>query len=110
MKPIFTFLASFGFSLILNSISAQATHNLTWGLGSTNQLKTIEVGDTVRWTWDSSGHDLVQLSGSESGFGNSALSSSGHVYSHTFTTVGLNTYKCTPHSSQMYGTITVTQK
>jgi len=93
------------FSVYSNS---QNTYNYGWWFDSTNQQISIEVGDTVEWTWGQSGqHNLVQLSGPETGFGDSTLFGPGHVYSHTFTTVGVNTYECSPHPNSMYGTITV---
>lgn len=87
---------------------SQTTYSYGWWFDSTNQQISIEVGDTVEWTWGQSGqHNLIQLSGPETGFGDSTLFGPGHVYSHTFTTVGVNTYECSPHPSSMYGTITV---
>ena len=46
---------------------AQTTHQLGWGnTGSdANQQLTIEVGDTVEWTWGSGSHNLVTTSGAE---------------------------------------------
>ena len=107
MKPIFTFLAPFGFSLILNSLNAQTTHNLSWGFSSTNQQTTIDLGDTVKWTWAGGNHNLISSSGVES-FDSGYSSTAGFTFSKTFNSVGQTSYVCTPHSSQMYGTITVT--
>ena len=92
------------------ALSAQTTHNLDWSFNSADQDTTIEVGDTVEWTWSGSGtHNLLRLTGPETGFGVDATRyPSGHVYSYTFTTVGVNTYECSPHPDSMYGTITVT--
>ncbi|MBK86086.1 MAG: hypothetical protein CMC86_02640, partial [Flavobacteriaceae bacterium] len=107
MKPIFTFLASFGFSLIFNSLNAQTTHNLSWGFSSTNQQTTIDVGDTVKWTWAGGNHNLISSSGVES-FDSGYSSTTGFEFSKTFNTIGQTSYVCTPHSNQMYGTVTVT--
>jgi plastocyanin len=76
---------------------------------SIDQQLTIEVGDTVTWTWGSGTHNLEQIGDiSEPGFAEGYFSS-GHVYSHTFTTVGAHDYLCSPHPNTMYGTITVTE-
>ena len=98
------------FTTISLALSAQTTHNLDWSFNSADQDTTIEVGDTVEWTWSGSGtHNLLRLTGPETGFGVDATRyPSGHVYSYTFTTVGVNTYECSPHPDSMYGTITVT--
>ena len=89
-------------SLFLNS---QTTHNLDWGFESTNQQITIDVGDTVIWTWSLGTHNLRSTSGVESF--DSGYASSGFVFSHTFTTAGITEYVCDPHASSMYGTVIV---
>ena len=99
-------------SLFITTISAQQTYDLPWTTNgsSANQQLSIDVGDTVRWTWDSMGHNLVQLNGeTEPGFGEGYVQSPGHQYSHTFTTVGAHDYHCGPHPDSMYGTITVNE-
>ena len=86
-------------------------YNLGWSQSgdSIDQQLTIEVGDTVTWTWGSGTHNLEQIGDiSEPGFAEGYFSS-GHVYSHTFTTVGAHDYLCSPHPNTMYGTITVTE-
>tara|TARA_B100000795_G_scaffold191933_1_gene146440 strand:+ start:1090 stop:1674 length:585 start_codon:yes stop_codon:yes gene_type:complete len=98
------------FTIISLGMVAQTTYPLGWSYSSTNQQITIEVGDTVEWTWQGGGtHNLLQLTGPENGFGTDAIRyGAGYVYSHTFTTVGVNTYECSPHPDSMNGTITVT--
>ena len=98
---------------------AQTVNTVTidWGFNSTPSTtndaqvasRTIEVGDTVTWTWvGSSTHNLVKLTGPEDGFGVDVVRYPvGHVYSHTFKTIGVNTYDCSPHPDSMFGTITV---
>ncbi|MBK85638.1 MAG: hypothetical protein CMC86_00350 [Flavobacteriaceae bacterium] len=94
------------FLLLISSVSAQQTYTLEWWYDSTDQQITIEVGDIVEWTWGTSGnHNIEHTSGPEIGFGEGYFGP-GHVYSHQFTTPGVNTYVCSPHQS-MYGTITV---
>src|SRR5262249_23711472 len=68
---------------------------------------TIHVGETVRWRWDSSGHDVVSGSGSPDGrfctpndrACGSAFSNAGTTYEHTFTEAGTFPYYCSPHLS-----------
>jgi plastocyanin len=87
------------------------SYNFGWSQSgdSIDQQLTIEVGDTVTWTWGSGTHNLEQIGDiSEPGFAEGYFSS-GHVYSHTFTTVGAHDYLCSPHPNTMYGTITVTE-
>jgi len=106
------------FLMFTVGIVAQTANTVTidWGFDSTpsatgdsNASRTIEIGDTVTWTWvGSSTHNLVKLTGPEAGFGaDAARYPVGHVYSHTFNTIGVNTYECTPHPARMFGTITV---
>jgi hypothetical protein len=98
----------FLFSFALTALSAQ-TIELDWGYTSSNQQISINVGQTVKWNWGTAGrHNIEHTSGPEVGFGVNDLQDPGYEYSHTFTSVGINTYICTPHSS-MYGTITVTE-
>ena len=79
---------------------------------------TIQVGDTVRWVWGSSGHSVVSgtngnannqfCSPSNTGCDNPPLSSNGATYEHTFTQAGTFPYYCSVHFSLgMTGTITV---
>ena len=97
------------FTFISFGLSAQTTQNFGWSYNSANLDTTIEVGDTVIWTWEGSGtHNLLKLTGPETGFGVDAVRyAEGYVYSHIFTTVGVNTYECSPHPNSMFGTITV---
>src|SRR6188768_2581187 len=80
----------------------------------------ISVGDTIRWTWGGSGHNV--RSGSkclEDGAFcspddvdciSSPLSDAGTIYSHTFSQPGVYSYFCAAHCfSGMVGTITVVQ-
>ncbi len=108
--------------IITTSISAQDTYDIDWTFGSNSNVtpasasnnadRTIEVGDMVRWTWSASGnHNVVSNSGSQENFmsGTSATDTQppGTVFSVTFNEVGVNDYRCNPHSGSMFGTITV---
>ena len=52
-------------ALFTNIIYSQTTHQLSWGMTSTNQQIAIEVGDTVTWTWGSGTHNLRSTGGVE---------------------------------------------
>jgi plastocyanin len=68
---------------------------------------TIRVGDTVRWRWDSGGHNVVSgsdgnadgrfCSPDDQGCGSAPLSNTGTTYEHTFTEAGTFPYFCEPH-------------
>ena len=84
--------------------NAQTTYNYDWNMQSTNQQITVNVGDTVVWTWGSGSHNLISTSGTHSF--DSDYHGQGYTYSLTFNEPGVTGYTCTPHAS-MYGTITV---
>ena len=101
------------FAFITLGLTAQTTYNLGWSTdgGSNGQQLSIEVGDTVIWTWGADGmsHNLAQIGDiSEPDFADTYFSE-GHVYSHTFTTPGTHDYLCSPHPSTMNGIITVSE-
>ncbi|MDA8904333.1 T9SS type A sorting domain-containing protein [Flavobacteriaceae bacterium] len=100
MKKI-TFLA---FTILSVLCNAQTEYNFDWNMQSTNQQITIDVGDTVIWTWGSGSHNLISTSGTHTF--DSDYHGQGYTYSLTFNEPGVTDYTCTPHSS-MYGTITV---
>jgi plastocyanin len=72
---------------------------------------TIHAGDTVRWHWGSSGHNVVSGSGgtadgtfcspSDEGCSIAALSQAGTTYEHTFPAAGTFDYFCSVH--QIFG-------
>ena len=99
----------FALTLYCSAISfAQTTHELGWANDgtSTNQQITIEVGDTVKWTWGEGEHNLA-ATGSET-FESDYSSTVGYEFSYTFENIGSTDYVCTPHATNMYGTVTVT--
>ncbi len=81
--------------------------NLIWENGRSYET-TIEVGQTITWTWGSGRHNLRTTSGVES-FDSGYSSDRGFQFSHTFSEVGTTSYVCDPHSSDMFGTVTVTE-
>ena len=72
---------------------------------------TIHPGDTVRWTWSSSGHSSTSgTPGHPSGVWDSLILQQGAVFTHTFNGVGSFPYYCTPHGAccNMVGMVVVT--
>ena len=95
---------------------AQTVNTVTidWGFGSnpsatgdSNASRTIEVGDTVTWVWNSNNHNVVSNSGANESFNSGATENVGATFSHNFILEGASDYLCTPHPNDMFGTITV---
>ena len=97
------------FTMISFTLSAQTTHNLDWANdgSSNNQQITIDVGDTIIWTWGSGTHNLRATSGTES-FDSGYFTGAGNTFTYTFNQVGYTDYVCDPHDGNMNGTVTVT--
>src|SRR5262249_4545051 len=71
---------------------------------------TINPGDTVRWTFSSSGHSTTSGSpGAPNGIWDSGILNQGAMFTHTFNSAGSFPYFCTPHGSccGMVGSVTV---
>src|ERR1043166_7383255 len=70
---------------------------------------TIHPGDTVQWTWSSSGHSSTSGNPcSPNGLWDSGILNQGQTFSHTFNAVGSFPYFCVPHCSfGMIGMVTV---
>jgi len=107
------FVQILALALVINisaTLNAQTTYNLDWGLninGAAASL-TIEPGDTVEWTWvDNLQHNVASTASAQESFNSGLIQGQGSTWSYTFTDVGVNEYVCTPHSSSMFGTITV---
>ncbi len=83
------------------------THFYNWGLSSTDQQISIEVGDTVSWTWVGGFHNLRSTNVVET-FDSGFSSSVRFQFSRTFNNVGSTNFTCDPHAS-MYGIFTATQ-
>lgn len=103
-KTLLLFFTLFSFTL-----SAQTTYNLGWANdgSSDNQQITIEVGDTIIWTWGAGTHNLRATSGTES-FDSGYFTGAGNTFTYTFNQVGSTNYVCDPHAGNMNGTVTVT--
>ena len=96
------------FMAISFGATGATTHNLNWvnDGSSADQKITIEVGDTVNWTWGIGTHNLISTSGTET-FNSGFSSALNNVFSHTFNRTGATNYQCDPHDRNMYGTVTV---
>ncbi len=94
-------------ALFTNLIYSQTTHQYNWSMSSTNQQITIDVGDTVTWTWGNGTHNLRSTGGVEM-FDSGYYTGPGPQFSYTFTVPGVTTYICDPHPNSMFGTVTVT--
>jgi len=90
--------------------NAQTTHNINWfgGIGSSVDM-TIDIGDTVKWTWtDAIPHTVTSDVGSTETFDSGTQTGIGQTFSWTFTVQGANDYFCQIHGApSMSGTITV---
>ncbi|MEM0998908.1 MAG: T9SS type A sorting domain-containing protein [Bacteroidota bacterium] len=71
------------------------------------QQLTIQLGDTVLWTWSGGFHNVTSTSGPVS-FASGSLSAPA-TFQFVFTTAGVYDYECTvgSHSLTQFGTITV---
>lgn len=113
MKKSLLFILLLSMPVCVNAQTTQ-TYNIDWSFssnpsasGDANADRTVEVGDTVIWNWYANGsHNVVSNSDATESF-SSPLQGPGSTFSYTFTQVGTNGYVCTPHSGNMFGTITV---
>lgn len=95
------------------------TVNVGPGGGRTFDPKnvTVKVGDTVKWVWMSSNHNVVSgtaaaddkfCSPMDMNCATAPLSIAGATYSHKFTAAGTFPYFCKPHlAAGMTGSVTV---
>lgn len=98
-----------GTLLVSLGLNAQTTHHLNWFMGVTNAQAslTINQGDIVVWTLtDDLPHTITSNAGAANSFNSGNISGDGQTFSHTFTNVGVTSYKCNIHA-MMQGTITV---
>jgi plastocyanin len=104
------------FLMFTVGIVAQTVNTVTidWSFNSTpsatgdsNASRTIEIGDTVTWNWYASGTHNVKSAVSATEPFESEFFGNGGTYSKTFNSLGSNDYVCSPHSGNMFGTITV---
>jgi plastocyanin len=108
------FLVSFCL-LILTTIASGATHEVVVGPNNDDVFEppniTINVGDTVHWTWADNGHTVTSTTGNncvQSGLFDSGLLNTGDEFSFAFNTVGTVNYMCEPHCDEgMKGVVVV---
>ncbi len=106
MKKITLFI----FAFVVSVASAQQTFDLDWMVGVNGAAAsfTIEVGDTMHWTWgDALPHSVTNQGGSQETFDSGIITGLGTEFSYTFTMEGTNPYQCDVHAGTMFGTITV---
>ena len=90
------------------------TFNVTVGPGGNLVFDpasvTINLGDQVKWTWDSGGHSTTSGSpGMPNGIWDSGIHNGGATFTRTFNSTGTFPYYCVPHGGccGMVGTVTV---
>jgi plastocyanin len=92
-------------TVTVGNIFFQSGHN-----GTRNPAQdTVAAGQTVTWTWTSTGstsHSVLSQ-GSPSFPSSTTLTGNGMTYSATFDTPGTYHYQCAVHGSAMTGTIVV---
>jgi plastocyanin len=98
---------------LLSSKAATVTVQVGAGglLKFTPQNVTIQAGDTIQWTWASSGHSSTSgTPGHPDGMWDSGVQNSGFVFSRTFVAAGTFNYYCSVHGvcCGMIGSVTVT--
>jgi plastocyanin len=108
LSLIFFLLSITNIFAAIRNVTVGANGNL---LFAPNDL-TINVGDTVRWTWAFSFHSTtsttVQNGCNPNGIWDSGVKDQGDTFDFTFDSVGNFPYKCTPHCSMgMTGIIRV---
>lgn len=68
----------------------------------------IQPGGTVKWVWESGGHNVVTESGGGGWSGHEPLENAGFTLEHTFQEATTVEYVCEPHASAgMTGTVIV---
>lgn len=109
MKTITTFFILLASLMFISSANA-TIRNVSVGVGGNNfspANTSANVGDTIKWTWTGSTHDVTSTSvpGGASSFA-SPIQSSG-TFTYVVTVVGNYSYVCTLHGG-MNGSISVT--
>jgi plastocyanin len=81
------------------------------GLKFTPQNVTIQVGDTVQWTWAGNAHSSTSgTPGHPDGMWDSGVQNIGFIFNQTFSSAGTFNYFCSVHGTccSMIGSVTVT--
>lgn len=96
----------------MNILTAQNVFEIAWGPGINESVAspTIEVGDTVLWTWkDGSQKSVTALSNGAEYFDSGTLKGVNSDFSYTFSKTGVTEYQNNSDSS-MRGKVTVVSK
>src|SRR5437870_8253772 len=107
VATIVTLFALFPKSLSATTVTVTVGNNC---LCFSPSSVTIHPGDTVQWTWSSTGHSSTSGSpGMPSGLWDSGILNQGATFTHTFNSTGSFPYYCTPHGGccGMVGMVTV---
>ncbi|WP_410005599.1 T9SS type A sorting domain-containing protein [Aequorivita nionensis] len=108
MKKITLFL----FFITMNILTAQNVVEIAWGQGVNESVAspTIEVGDTVLWTWaDASQKSVTSIPNGTEIFDSGTLKGVNTDFSFTFLKTGVTEYQNDSHPS-MHGKVTVVSK
>jgi len=108
MKKITLFLCF----IAMNVLSAQNVFEIAWGQGINESVAspTIEVGDTVLWTWaDGSQKSVSSLSNGTENFDSGPLKGFNSQFSYTFSKIGITEYQNNADPA-MHGKVTVVSK
>src|SRR5690606_24034849 len=69
---------------------------------------TVNMGDTVRWVWESGFHTTTSTNiPTNAASWNSPMTSATQSFTYVPTELGMYSYVCTPHSGSMKGSFTV---
>jgi hypothetical protein len=95
--------------LSTSMLFAQETFNISWLQGATDANVTLDIGDTVEWTWGNTAPHNVQSTDPDApgDFGSSTETGMGFVYSYTFLSAAEIDYLCTVHPNSMFGRLTI---
>jgi plastocyanin len=108
MKKITLFFCFFA----INILSAQNVVEIAWGQGINESVAspTIEIGDTVLWTWaDASSKSVTSLPDGNEDFDSGILKDTNNEFSYTFLKIGTTEYQ-NDSNPLMHGKVTVVNK
>lgn len=105
-----TIVSLFAYSKPVSAATVNVTVAPNGDLVFSPSSVTVQPGDTVQWTWGSSGHSSTSgTPGAPNGIWNSGILNQGASFSHTFNSTGSFPYYCIPHGGccGMTGTVMV---
>lgn len=98
--------------IFIGALNAQNVYEIPWDQGITESTAspTIEIGDTVLWTWtDGSFKTVSSLRNGSESFDSGVLKGSLSSFSHTFTKLGVTEYQ-NDNNPAMNGKVNVVNK